>query len=212
MATPGKRPPIDPERLKQLQAQLKKIEERENQPVKWHWSLTYTVAGGLAGAIISGLIYWFTMMSYGTFALLVLVPGVLAFLIQWKIFYSPKFIQKYFRINIMVYALYNLAGIGFTFSALFLSLNWLGASSDKVTERHRILGVDRNYIVDSNYAVVLLLENDAYENDPIMRAVPYRDGMRNKSFPFLDIIYSEGLLGFKIYHEHHVSPDPEARK
>jgi hypothetical protein len=212
MATPGKRAPIDPEKMKRLQEQLKQIEARENTPVKWHWSLTFTIVGGLVGAIVAAMIYQFTMMSYGIFALLVLVPGIIAFLIQWKIFYSPKFIQKHFRINILVYALYNLAGIGFTFAAIFLSLNWLGSTSEKIMERHRILGVDRNYIVDSNYAVVLLLENDAYENDPIMRAVAFHDGMRNKSFPFLDIIYSEGLLGFNIYHEHHVSPDPANRK
>lgn len=204
MATPGKRPPMDPEKVKLIQERLKKIEERENQPLKWHWSLTYTIAGGLTGAIVSAMIFRFTMMSYGMFALLVLVPGIIAFLIQWKIFYSPAFIQKHFRINIMVYALYNLAGIGFTCSALFFVLNWVGAGEQEI-ERHKIMGVDRNYISDSH--VVLLLENDAYENDPYMRAVPYADGKRNKSFPYLDIVYSPGLLGFKIYHEHHVSPD-----
>jgi len=203
MATPGKRAPMDPEKVKMLHERLKNIEARENQPVKWHWSLTFTIVGGLIGAIISGIIYQFTMMSYGMFAMLVLVPGILAFLIQWKIFYSPKFIQKHFRINIMVYALYNFAGIGFTFSALFFSLNWLGADSEKLNERYKIMGVDKNYM--SNNYVVLLLENDAYENDPYMRAVPYADGMKNKTYPYLDVFYSDGLFGVKIYHEHHVS-------
>lgn len=207
MATPGKRTPMDPEKVKMLQERLKKIEERENKPIQWHWSLTFTIAGGLIGAIISAMIYRFTMMSYGMFALLVLVPGVLAFLIQWKYFYSPKFIQKHFRINIMVFALYNLAGIGFTFSALFLSLNWLGGSSEKSIERHKILGSDKNYVPGSH--VVLLLENDAYQDDPYMRAVPYADGKKNKTFPYLDIIYSDGLFGVKIYHEHHVSAGKE---
>lgn len=207
MATPGKRPPMDPEKVKMLQERLKNIEARENKPIQWHWSLTFTIAGGLIGAIVSSLIFQFTMMSYGMFALLVLVPGILAFLIQWKIFYSPKFIEKHFRINIMVYALYNLAGIGFTCAALFFTLNWLGGSSETNIERHKILGSDKNYI--SNSHVVLLLENDAYENDPYMRAVPYADGKKNKTFPYLDIIYSDGLFGVKIYHEHHVSTGKE---
>lgn len=205
MATPNRRKPIDAEKLKELQARLKKIEEKENAPVKWHWSLTFTIAGGLVGAILSGIIFQFTMMSYGMFAMLVLVPGLLAFIFQWKIFYSPKFIQKHFRINILVYGLYNFAGVGFTFSALFFLLNWLGASSEIESERHKILGTDRNWI--SNNYVVLLLENDAYENEPQFRAVPYADGKKNKTYPYLDIKYAPGLLGFKIYHGHNVAKE-----
>lgn len=204
-----KRKPIDPDKLKELQERMKKIEARENQPVKWHWSLTFTIAGGLIGAIISAMIFQFTMMSYGMFALIVLVPGLIGFLIQWKIFYSPKFIQKHFRLNILVYGLYNFAGIGFTCSALFFSLNWLGAGAEKLNESHKIMGIDKNWI--SNNYVVLLLENDAYQNEPLYRAVPYADGKRNKTYPYLDIVYSPGLFGFKIYHEHHVSKGPNEK-
>jgi hypothetical protein len=196
--------------VSKVKERLAKIEDREkNTKTEWHWSFTVAIAGGILGGITSLIIYSFTIMSYAQFAMIVLGPGLLAFLIQWKYFFGTKFIQKHFRMNMLVYALYNFAGIGFTVASLFLLLNWLGASTEEKVERHKILGIDRDYIVDSNYLTVILLEDDAYADNPNMRSVPYADAMRRKSFPYFDIKYTDGLLGFPIFQGQGVSSGKE---
>lgn len=182
-----------------------------DRPVKWHWSLTFTIIGGLVGGILAMWMMQFTVLSYYILLAGVLAVGALSFLIQWKFFYNPEFYKKHFRMHVSIFALYNVAGIGFTVAGLFLFLNYLGASSEEVIERHKIVGLDKNFIIDSNFLCVLLLENDAYKDDPAMRAVPYLDAMKRKKLPYLDLLFHKGLFGLNIFEGWRMSPDPEMK-
>ncbi|MFI5204580.1 MAG: hypothetical protein ACHQF2_08810 [Flavobacteriales bacterium] len=175
----------------------------------WHWSLTVLIAGGIGGSILTMMMMSFTMLSWLYVVLGMLGVGAIAFLIQWKHFYNPVFFEKYFRIHISIYLIYNFVGIGFTVVSLTLLINWLGAG-EILVERHRIVGIDNNYVRDSNALTVMLLENDAYQDDPYMRAAPYMQ-VRRKTFPFFDILYRDGLFGIKIYEGYKMSRDLNAK-
>jgi hypothetical protein len=185
--------------------------KRPDKKKEWHWSLTFTIAGLIIGTLFTIIIMRFTFLSVLYLIFGILVVGAIAFILQWKKFYSPEFIQKHFRLPIAIYALYNFAGIGMTASALFLSLNWIGASSQQDKERYLIKGLDHDYIIDSNYLVVLLLENDAYKDDPGMRSTPFNDAMARKEKPFFDILKRKGLFGIYLYDGWTMSPDPNAK-
>lgn len=180
-----------------------------DRPVKWHWSLTFTIIGGLVGGILAMWMMQFTILSYYVLLAAVLTVGAISFMIQWKFFYNPEFYKKHFRMHVSIFALYNVAGIGFSVAGLFLFLNYMGAGSEEIIERHKIVGLDKNYIIDSNFACVLLLENDAYKNDPSMRAVPYSDAMKRKKKPYLDLLFYKGLFGLNIFEGWRMSADSE---
>jgi len=182
-----------------------------DRPVKWHWSLTFTIIGGLVGGVLAMWMMQFTILSYYLLLAGVLTVGAVSSLVQWKFFYNPEFYKKHFRMHVSIYALYNVAGIGFTVAGLFLFLNYIGASSEDVIERHRIVGLDHDYIIDSNFACVMLLENDAYKDEPEMRAVPYLDAMKRKKLPYLDLLFHKGLFGLNIYEGWRMSANPEIK-
>ncbi|HLP12299.1 MAG TPA: hypothetical protein VK177_10245 [Flavobacteriales bacterium] len=188
----------------ELLAQLKKNKPKKQE---WHWSLTFTIFGIVFGGILTIFVWTFTLISLMQLLLGVVALAILSFVIQWKLFYSQAFIQKHFRIPISIYGLYNL-GVGFALTGMLLTLNWVGASSTEQYERHRIVGFDRDYILDSNAEAVFLLENDAYQGSPTMRSMPYLQAIKKQSMPFLDIIYHKGLLGLDVFYGKRMSPDP----
>lgn len=59
--------------------------------------------------------------------------------------------------------------------------------------------------------MVLLLENDAYKDDPKMRAVPYTQGIQYKAKPYLQIGYHDGLFGFRILKGFRMSKTKDLR-
>lgn len=99
------------------------------QKFSWHWSLTFGIIAALAGGFTAFFVWQFTLISLVTLLLLVGISGALAFVLQWKLFYNPKFIEKHFRMPIGVYTAYNFIGIGIFAAGLILALNWLGADS-----------------------------------------------------------------------------------
>jgi hypothetical protein len=166
----------------------------------WHWSISIGLMVGLAGVVGALYIWQFTLISLGTLLLIAGIAGALAFVLQWKVFYSPRFIEKHSRIHLGIYAVYNFIGIGFFVTALILALNLFGASDEIKVESHKIVGKDKRYLIDAGGYIVLLLENDAYADEPEMRAVPYTKGIQHKVKPYLQIGYREGLFGFRIFH------------
>lgn len=190
---------------------LKQLKEQKGKKEKWHWSLTVTIIGVIAGNMLMLGIMSFTLMSYLYLVLAVLGIGAIAFVIQWKHFHSPEFIQKNFRLPLGIYILYCIGGIAVPLCGILLLTNWLGASSAEDIEKHRVVGLDREYILDSNYDAVLLLEGDAYENDPNMRSFPYLKAIKWRNNPILGIVSYKGLLGIPVFKEIRLMGDPEQK-
>jgi hypothetical protein len=195
---------ISPEILKQLKEQKAKKE-------KWHWSLTVTIIGVIAGNMLMLGMMSFTLMSYLYLVLAVLGIASLAFVIQWKYFHSPAFIQKNFRLPLGIYILYCVGGIAVPVCGILLLTNWMGASSVEDVEKHRVVGLDRQYILDSNYDAVLLLEGDAYLDEPGMRSFPYLQAIKWRNYPILGIVSNKGLLGIPVFKEIRLMPDPDQK-
>ena len=189
---------------------LKVMAERKKQENKWHWSLTFAIIGSIIGGIITGVVISFTMLSF-IYALLAAVAiALIAFLVQWKKFYSQKFIEKHFRINKAAYAMYNFA-IGICVTGILLLANWLGAGGELIMEEHRIVGIDKNYIHDSCCESVLLLENNAYEREVNMRSMPWALARKWRNKPIYHIITKKGLLGIPVFYGKEMVADPSGK-
>ncbi|HUP14219.1 MAG TPA: hypothetical protein VM187_18485, partial [Niastella sp.] len=148
-------------------------------------------------------------LSYMQLGLGILAIAAVAFIVQWKLFYNPKYIEKYFRIPVFPYILYCLFGIAGPLTGILLTVNFLGASSKDDLEKHRVLGFDHEYVIDSNFLTVLRLEGDAYQNDPWMRSIMYTDAIKWRNMPFYTIVYNKGLLGIPIFKDKIMLEDPE---
>jgi hypothetical protein len=170
-----------------------------NKKTKWHWSLNVTMAGGVAGGILMLWIITFTQLTYLKLFLFVAAVGILGTIIQWKYFYSQKFIQKYFRINILIFLMYNFFGLGFGLAGTGLLINWMGASSLETIDSHKIVGRDKNYIWDAATACPVLLENNAYADQPEYRAFRHSDAVTWKENNILEVVFHRGLLGLNVY-------------
>jgi len=167
----------------------------------WHWSFTVTLVAGFIGAFLTLYLWSDTEISFLVFLLFILGIGGLAALIQWKTFFSPKFIEKNGKMSLGLYFLYNIAGIGIGITSLLLLANWAGRSEESVYETYEVAGPDRNYVVDQSGALVLLLEDGQFDGDVNKRAFLSSHAAKVNDYPFVTFEFKEGLLGFKIYKD-----------
>lgn len=177
-----------------------------DRKIKWHWSLNVLIAGGILGGILMLAIITFTKLSYAKLFLFVAIVGILGTLLQWKKFHSPQFIKKYFRVHIVIFLMYNFFGLGFGLAGTGLLVNWMGASGETI-EKYRILGRDDRYVWDSNFLCPLLLENDAYADNPEYRMFEFLDAIKWEENPILNVVFSNGLFGLPVYKESRMMPD-----
>jgi hypothetical protein len=177
--------------------------------VKWHWSFTVTIIGMLLGGGLSIWMWLFTEIPTGLFLLLPVAFGAVTLVLQWKKFYNAEFIKKHGKIHVSIFTLYNIGGLGFMLTALFLAVNWIGAGEEEI-DRYRIVDYDPNYIVDPGHLAVFALEGDAYADSPMKRAFEYADAVQFKKLPFVEYRFYKGLLGFRIYDGKRMAPDPDA--
>lgn len=175
--------------------------------VKWHWSLTILITGGLVGGFLTIYIYQFTLIPILLLIGAIAGVGFIGMLLQWKKFYSMDFIKKYYRIPVPIFAIYNFIGIGLLVTGLFLLTNWLGASSKEEIKRYKIVGLDRDYVVDFGGGAVVLLENKALDDQPQLRFFKYTEATKFNEKPVLEVIYHPGLLGFLILDDSRMSAD-----
>ncbi|PHR49168.1 MAG: hypothetical protein COA32_03720 [Fluviicola sp.] len=177
----------------------------------WHWSFTVTLIAGFIGTFITLYLWSVTEISFLVFLLFILGIGGLAALIQWKTFFSPKFIEKNGKMGLGLYFLYNIAGIGIGITSLLLLVNWVGRTDESIYETYEVAGPDRNYVVDQSGALVLLLEDDKFDGDVNKRAFLSSDAAKVNDYPFVTFEFQEGLLGFKIYKDRFIKNEEGER-
>lgn len=157
--------------------------------------LKMTIIFAIIGSVIIAVSMYFTALSYFELSLLIFGCGAVTLIIQWRIFYSRKPKQ---RPPVGIFLLYNFAGTGFLLAGIFLLFNWLGAERKEIIEQYRIVGIDMDYTYAPCCNAVLLLENNAYANEPSVRMMPYHIARKNKQLPVFRIIKRKGLLGIPI--------------
>lgn len=191
-----------------LPEMLKAMAERKKHENKWHWSLTFAILGSILGGLVTAIVLSFTMLSFVYVLLAAVCVALITALIQWRKFYSAKFIEKHFKINIVAYGIYNLA-IAFCITGTLLLVNWLGAGGEPVMEEHRIVGIDKNYVHDSCCESVLLLENGAYEREVGMRSMPWNFARKWRKTPIYQIVTKKGLLGIPVFYGKNMVAGPD---
>lgn len=166
----------------------------------WHWSLTVLIVGIVVGAIASLGLRKFVVLSLTSYWLIVVGIGLLGAAIQYSRFKKKKYLSNRGGVGLLFYFLYNIFGIGFLGMTFVLLGSIFVPISDVNTTEIKIIGEDPEYLVSGRGVTPVLLENDAFANDPVYRGLPYmaRSWWKGANYSIMGFDTYTGLFGFEV--------------
>lgn len=173
---------------------------------KWHWFLTMQVIGFLMCIPIFAFLVPNLIISWVEILGIVTGIGIIGTLVQFTYFKKNKIITENLKLTTPLYLSYNFIGIGLTGLFLVLLFNNVFASSEPISEKHKIIGTDPEYQIYRWGSVVFIMDDDVYADYPDLRALPYAVYYKYKERPYIIYEFYQGLFGFKIKSDHRLAP------
>ena len=161
----------------------------------FYWQIICMFAGMFFG------IFTFAFIGSATLVPNIFLSKILAFFCFIGLLIPFRFYKKWFEMNKVEAALFNIMAIGPTVCALLLWTNFLIRTSEK-EETFNVVSV--KFIEAEhfdNLELIFTLENDSvYKGYPKFRTVMLEKGdLKKAESGKLKIKTAEGLLGFRIY-------------